>query len=217
MLSRDSWEGELSDPRTLHKYGYAGGNPITHIDPSGNSFMALFLEASTINYVMLAAVALTAYSAINSVNVATALSSVASEAITAAAKISSEILGAAIQALNILKAEVNEELNRRKNELDRWQLILQMPSGLIRKPESYTPPLGSSSFIVKQFEGDRMRVLGARLKQRNGPINELIARIDYHPLPREFPNHPYTLHYHLGPNSNGHRHYVIYPENRIVD
>lgn len=180
--------------------------------------MALFLQAPTVAYITYAAFALTAYyAAVNSANLVTALSTVTSEAMIAASHMSSEMMGAASQALTILKEEVNKELRKRKNELDKWQLILQMSSGTTRLPESYTPPIGSSAFIVKQFEGDKMRVLGARLKQRSGPINELIARVDYHPIPKAFPNHSYTLHYHLGPNSNSHRHYVLYPENKIVD
>ncbi|MGF1677494.1 MAG: RHS repeat-associated core domain-containing protein [Rivularia sp. (in: cyanobacteria)] len=218
FISRDTWEGKLLDPQTLHKYGYAANNPLMYIDPSGNSFMSLFLEAPNVAYVTYAAVSLTAYyAAVNSVNLASTLITVASETMMAVSQMSSDIVGAASQALTILREEVNEELKKRKNELNKWHLILQMPTGTERKPKSYAPPLGSKSFIVKQFEGDKMRVLGARLKQRSGPINELIARVDYHPLPNEFPNDPYTLHYHLGPNSNSHRHYVLYPENKIVE
>ncbi|MDX2212438.1 MAG: hypothetical protein SFY66_04035 [Oculatellaceae cyanobacterium bins.114] len=135
----------------------------------------------------------------------------------AATQISDELLGAATQAISILKEEVLKELNRQRNELNKWQLIIQMPTGLTTiRPERHEPPLGSKSFIVREYNGDRMRILGARLKQKNGPINELIARVDYHPLP-EFPGYPHTLHYHLGPNANAGRHYVLYPENKIID
>jgi RHS repeat-associated protein len=35
----DSFEGEIEDPLSLHKYLYAGLDPINKIDPSGNSFV----------------------------------------------------------------------------------------------------------------------------------------------------------------------------------
>jgi hypothetical protein len=39
FLSLDSYAGNQSDPLSLHKYLYAGANPINLIDPSGNSFI----------------------------------------------------------------------------------------------------------------------------------------------------------------------------------
>jgi RHS repeat-associated protein len=37
----DSFEGEQSDPASLHKYLYAGDDPVNNIDPSGHSYLAL--------------------------------------------------------------------------------------------------------------------------------------------------------------------------------
>jgi len=36
----DTWMGRNHDPITLHKYLYAGVDPVNFIDPSGNSFIA---------------------------------------------------------------------------------------------------------------------------------------------------------------------------------
>jgi RHS repeat-associated protein len=35
FMSRDPEEGKANDPKTLHKYLYAGGDPVNRIDPSG--------------------------------------------------------------------------------------------------------------------------------------------------------------------------------------
>jgi RHS repeat-associated protein len=35
FMSRDPEDGQLNDPKTLHKYLYAGGDPINTFDPSG--------------------------------------------------------------------------------------------------------------------------------------------------------------------------------------
>jgi RHS repeat-associated protein len=39
FLSRDPAEGKVMDPRTLHKYLYAGGNPVNATDATGRTFM----------------------------------------------------------------------------------------------------------------------------------------------------------------------------------
>ncbi len=38
FLSADTVVADSSDPRTLNRYAFAGGNPIQFVDPSGNSF-----------------------------------------------------------------------------------------------------------------------------------------------------------------------------------
>ena len=35
FMSRDPEDGKIKDPRTLHKYLYAGGDPVNRIDPRG--------------------------------------------------------------------------------------------------------------------------------------------------------------------------------------
>lgn len=37
FFSRDQEDGKPIDPKTLHKYLYAGGDPVNRIDPSGRS------------------------------------------------------------------------------------------------------------------------------------------------------------------------------------
>jgi RHS repeat-associated protein len=39
FISQDSYEGNSSEPKSLHKYLYSGNNPIGNADPSGNSFI----------------------------------------------------------------------------------------------------------------------------------------------------------------------------------
>jgi large repetitive protein len=222
FISKDSWEGEINKPITLQGYQYTGNNPVMYVDPSGNSFLQAAILAPPVTMYQLMTVATAGlafgYYAINSANINSSLATLTAEASIAVSNLSSEMIGEAAQAIRILREKVDEELKRRRNELNNWQLILQMPTGVTRLPARYVPSIGSKAFIVQQFEGDRMRLLGARLKHRTIPaVNELIARVDYHPLPRVFPEHPYTLHYHLGPNSNEHVHYVLYPERTIID
>ncbi|HXG11281.1 MAG TPA: hypothetical protein VNK04_16110, partial [Gemmataceae bacterium] len=37
----DTYEGEVTDPQTLHKYVYAGADPVNNVDPSGLFFTAV--------------------------------------------------------------------------------------------------------------------------------------------------------------------------------
>jgi RHS repeat-associated protein len=37
FMSRDPEDGQLNDPKTLHKYLYAGGDPIDALDPTGRA------------------------------------------------------------------------------------------------------------------------------------------------------------------------------------
>ena len=39
MLSMDTWAGKSQSPITLNKYLYAGADPVSYVDPSGNTFM----------------------------------------------------------------------------------------------------------------------------------------------------------------------------------
>jgi len=39
----DTFEGVASEPLHLHKYLYAGGDPVDHSDPGGNDFIAEFI------------------------------------------------------------------------------------------------------------------------------------------------------------------------------
>ena len=39
FLSRDPLNGKIADPRTLHKYLYAGGDPVNVLDPTGGGVL----------------------------------------------------------------------------------------------------------------------------------------------------------------------------------
>ena len=43
FLSRDPENGISTDPKTLHKYDYAGGDPVNAMDPTGRSSMVEYL------------------------------------------------------------------------------------------------------------------------------------------------------------------------------
>jgi RHS repeat-associated protein len=55
FLSRDPEAGKPADPKTLHKYLYAGGDPANRIDPSGR-------DEETITYALLAWGAISTFS-----------------------------------------------------------------------------------------------------------------------------------------------------------
>jgi hypothetical protein len=44
FLSRDPEDGDLTNPKTLHKYLYANGDPINGIDPSGRETLVATAE-----------------------------------------------------------------------------------------------------------------------------------------------------------------------------
>jgi RHS repeat-associated protein len=48
FLSRDPLDGDATDPRTLHKYEYAGGDPVNMADPTGREAMFEYVEVGTI-------------------------------------------------------------------------------------------------------------------------------------------------------------------------
>jgi RHS repeat-associated protein len=50
FLTRDPWSGRIAYPATLHKYLYAGGNPIRRLDPSGrDAIIEISLERGVYN------------------------------------------------------------------------------------------------------------------------------------------------------------------------
>lgn len=48
LVSMDPESGIITDPKTLHKYVYAGGDPVDRIDPSGRDSFAENLQTFTI-------------------------------------------------------------------------------------------------------------------------------------------------------------------------
>jgi RHS repeat-associated protein len=49
FLTQDSYEGELSNPLSLHKYLYAHANPVNNVDPSGRSIVSAVSAYSGFN------------------------------------------------------------------------------------------------------------------------------------------------------------------------
>ena len=49
FLSRDPEDGKASDPASLHKYLYAGGDPVNGIDPTGRAelFETVLIEGGS--------------------------------------------------------------------------------------------------------------------------------------------------------------------------
>src|SRR6185436_10598824 len=54
----DSYEGDLTAPRSLHKYVYASGNPVDLIDPSGYMSIQEMAQVSAIVGILAAGTAL---------------------------------------------------------------------------------------------------------------------------------------------------------------
>ncbi|MBP5433034.1 polymorphic toxin-type HINT domain-containing protein [Ruminococcus sp.] len=53
FTSMDTYQGDIFDPATLHKYLYANSNPVTYNDPTGNFFtLAEFSISSAIDKIM---------------------------------------------------------------------------------------------------------------------------------------------------------------------
>ena len=43
FMNADTIVADINDPRTLHRYAFAGGNPVNYVDPTGRSFFS-FIE-----------------------------------------------------------------------------------------------------------------------------------------------------------------------------
>ena len=48
----DTWQGNSSDPVTLHKYAYGNLDPVNNIDPTGNFSLASFGAASNVRSIL---------------------------------------------------------------------------------------------------------------------------------------------------------------------
>ena len=66
FISRDSYEGELANPDSIHKYKYANNNPISNWDPTGNNFTMMDLEVAMKIMFILAGVSIVSNSVISS-------------------------------------------------------------------------------------------------------------------------------------------------------
>ena len=58
---RDTYEGSLDDPLTLHKYIYANANPVSFIDPTGLSAFSDYNSSSLTVAGLIAAILLVSY------------------------------------------------------------------------------------------------------------------------------------------------------------
>jgi len=61
FTSQDSWQGEMGQPVTLHKYAYAGNDPVLMVDPSGNNYTMGSLMAGINAFAILTTAAVTHY------------------------------------------------------------------------------------------------------------------------------------------------------------
>ena len=48
FMSRDPNEGKAIDPKTLHKYLYAGGDPVNRVDPRGRDIIGFVLQLDSV-------------------------------------------------------------------------------------------------------------------------------------------------------------------------
>jgi RHS repeat-associated protein len=46
FMSRDPYDGNQADPRSLHKYLYAGGDPVNFVDPLGRELFGYAIQAN---------------------------------------------------------------------------------------------------------------------------------------------------------------------------
>lgn len=65
FISMESYQGSTYDPVSLHKYLYAGANPVQYIDPTGYSRVADFATSQAGMLIIASAAALEATVALN--------------------------------------------------------------------------------------------------------------------------------------------------------
>ncbi len=216
FMTHDLYEGNPYEPVTLHRYLYAGANPVMYADPSGKQMSLAMQVNTTAIFGMLASLSVLNYNQMsNSASAGAGLYAAvisATEAVSTLINFTELLMEAELsEALFLFQDRVRGELDRKRNELNEWQLILMRPTGLDRTPNVFMPSVPPAGpFIIYEDGGDAMRVLGARLKHRRTGINEWIMRIDYHGHRRYFPDYEFTLHYHVPPTMN--LHHFLWPE-----
>jgi RHS repeat-associated protein len=225
FISKDPWEGDREDSRTLDGYQYASNNPIIYVDPSGNNFMLLGLAPDAWYAGLFVSTAVIGLAAINSAEVSIGLGQLAATALQSLTELPGEIIQPSIEQMNQLRERAKEEVNRRKPDLEKLHLIVEPFTYPENTPRStFIPPLGSPKFIIMENGGTDGRVLGARIAFRDPAArrapggNQLIMRIDYHGFDANSPTklkvngidyHGYTVHYHIPPQDNIHN--IVWP------
>jgi len=116
FVGMDSYEGNKTHPETLHKYAYAGSNPVIYIDPAGRSAILAFQGASTIQQ------SLRGTSTASTASVATRIGVKLLMAVGTAAVISSVLNNTATQT---------RARNELKNKVDKAALALGAASQAI--------------------------------------------------------------------------------------
>jgi RHS repeat-associated protein len=212
FVSLDPLAAVPQDPLSLHRYLYAHVDPINNLDPTGEQTTLAEVNLAAVFVVALAATAVLRTALMETLESPLGPSIAISEVYRAFQEVSRDagavIYLALAEAVRQTGQRVRETLERLGKHIRDYQLIIQLPTFTKPGPRRLAPR-GRGRFVLFERGGDKQRIMGVRFRHRVLKINNLIIRFDWHPVPRVFPNHAVTVHFHTPPNED--IHHFLYP------
>lgn len=198
FIGMDSYQGNIYDPISLHKYLYANANPITYADPTGYSSVNELMTASTIDAILCTAGCYCCYAAIKllaKAKVLTTMYTAAQVAYDAIASIVFDEICMVYDVVCYVKAKIMENLlpNILYITVTTEMLAVQEYVKSIDIPVKDCH--GYSVYLLREHEGKKGKVMYVGITSQDPPTkrekqhhNDNLAINKKHPKYNELSN-----------------------------